>query len=724
MKKSVFFICVMPVLSLFLFIVPVLSACTPWEPYKQYIPKEMPVTTRHLRGLWISTVLNLDWPSAETRDLKDNEARIEKSKEELIFILDKAVEMNMNAVFFQVSPEGDALYQSELVPWSRYLTGTFGKNPGFDPLAFAIEEAHKRNLELHAWFNPYRVSMYTNSQTRQSLNIEKSVYKEHPDWIRAAMSRYVVDPGIPEARKWVISRVMEVVRNYDIDGIHFDDYFYYERTIGELKDQSTYKKYNQDEFDNIEDWRRNNTYLLVKELSKEINSAKSWVKFGISPGGVWANKKDGYPEGSNTKSPYTNYDINFADTKKWVEEELIDYIAPQIYFSFANSSASYGELASWWAGIVKNRNVHLYIGQAFYKINDDSDLYFKGNNVLKEFPSQLIFNAAQPYIMGSILFRAKNLTDSQKQPIVSLIKNELWQTKALVPVMEWKGGAPPRKPEVGTIEAYDDGVKITWHNNDPNTVYYAIYRFDKNTENYAESNTFTKNLIATVRKETGKTTIFYDDAIKTPDQAQYIVTALDRLHHESEGLIIGTSHSAYFVDISQNYLWAKEAVDSLYERKAFPGSESGLFQPHEKAKRGDFVVATIRTLGLFSEFDENFLDVFEDDYYYDEIGISKKLGIIGGKYFHPDEYITREEMIVILARALATSEYGIEPVNERILKQYADESEISSHARPAVAIMAKYGYVQGNNGCIFPKKFATRAEMSVILHRILQDIEQ
>mgnify|MGYP000973113624 FL=1 len=170
-------------------------------------------------------------------------------------------------------------------------------------------------------------------------------YKEHPHWIKTAMNRYVVDPGIPEAREWVFNRVMEVVQNYDIDGVHFDDYFYYERTLGELKDQATYEKYNKGQFTNIEDWRRYNTYLLVKELSEEINSTKPWVKFGISPGGIWANKPDGYLEGSNTQSTYTNYNTNFADTKKWVDEELIDYIAPQIYFTFANSKASYGELA-------------------------------------------------------------------------------------------------------------------------------------------------------------------------------------------------------------------------------------------------------------------------------------------------------------------------------------------------------------------------------------------
>jgi len=148
-------------------------------------------------------------------------------------------------------------------------------------LEFAIEEAHKRNLELHAWFNPYRVSTNTSAATISSLKVEKSVYKEHPDWIRTAMNRFVVDPGIPEARQWVIDRVMEVVKKYDVDGVHFDDYFYYEQYVGELKDQDTYNKYNKGQFSNIGDFRRNNTYLLVKELSQKIRATKPWVKFAL-----------------------------------------------------------------------------------------------------------------------------------------------------------------------------------------------------------------------------------------------------------------------------------------------------------------------------------------------------------------------------------------------------------------------------------------------------------
>ncbi len=707
---------------LILLVQQVLAASTPWDLYNQYIPGKMLVTKRHLRGMWISTVLNLDWPSTEARDLKDDSERIQKSKEELISILDRAVDMNMNAIFFQVSPQGDALYISEHVPWSRYLTGTFGKDPGFDPLEFAIDEAHRRNLEFHAWFNPYRVSMYTNTETTRSLDIPKSVFREHPDWIRTAMNRYVVDPGIPEARNWAFNRVMEVVSNYDIDGVHFDDYFYYERTAGELKDEQTYQKYNQGQFSNIQDWRRNNTYLLIREISKEINAVKPWVKFGISPGGVWGNSEDGHPEGSNTKSTYTNYDINFADTKKWVEEELIDYIAPQIYFTFANSRASYGELATWWANITKRKNVHLYIGQALYKINDDSDQYFKGANALKEFPNQMKFNVAHPDISGSILFRAKNLTDSGKQQVVSLLKNELWDTKALIPIMPWKGGAAPEKPVVGTIRTVDSGTKITWQDNDPNTCYYAVYRFGIDEKINTSSSIIAKNLIAAVRREPGNGMEFIDTQTKKPEQVKYMVTSLDRLHHESEGLVISHNQSTYFTDLGPDYHWAINAIDELHEKKIILGDGKGFFYPDEFTKRGDFILMIVRSLELDSEFEENYADVGEDAYYYNGIGIAKKLGIIHGdnRYFNPEVNITREDMMIILIRALGAAGYEFELASEDVLTHFTDEDQISSYARPAAASLVKSGLILGNGGFIAPKSFATRAELSVMLHRILK----
>jgi uncharacterized lipoprotein YddW (UPF0748 family) len=700
----------------------VLAEAKPWDPYSRYIPEKTPVVKRHLRGVWISTVLNLDWPTPETRKIANDAERMRKSKDELIAILDRAADMNMNAVFFQVSPEGDAFYKSDMVPWSRYLTGTFGKNPGFDPLAFAIEEARKRNLEIHAWFNPYRVSTNISEATVASLNVEKSVYKEHPEWIRTSMNRFVVDPGIPEARKWVTDRVMEVVTNYDIDGVHFDDYFYYESYVGELKDEDTFKKYNGGRFSNLGHWRRNNTYLLVKELSSRIRSVKPWVKFGISPSGVWGNKRDGHPEGSNTRSGFTNYDRCFADTKRWVEEELLDYIAPQIYFSFGNPNAPYGEVASWWAEVCRAKNTHLYIGQALYKVNDDADEYFKGENAVSEFTRQLKFNMEKPEVRGSILFRTQNLEDPGKRQVADAMKNDLWRAKSLVPVMPWKGGKAPGNPVQGKIEAVGGGLKLSWTDNGQDTAYYAVYRFNKGEKADILSDSSALKLIGTVRKKNGVRHEFTDTGANNPNDVFYVVTALDRLHNESSGLTVSIDQSEYFPDVGREYSWAVKAIDALYKNGVVRGDDRGRFNPAQNTKRGDFILMVVRALNLKGDFSFNFPDVPKGSYYYDAIGIAGVLGIAKGSggLFNPDGNITREDMMVIVVRAVEASGLRLEKAGEEYLAGYSDANLISSYAREAAATLTKAGLIQGAGGKVNPRQMATRAEIAVILHRVLQ----
>jgi len=700
-------------------------AANAWDAYSNFIPNETPVVKRQLRGTWISTVVNLDWPSADVKKIANDEERIQKSKEELIVILDKVVEMNMNAVFFQVSPEADAFYKSDMVPWSRYLTGTFGKDPGFDPLEFAIEEAHKRNLELHAWFNPYRVSMDMKDATKASLNIEKSVYKEHPEWIKSSMDRFVVDPGIPEARKWVIDRVMEVVRKYDVDGVHFDDYFYYEKTVGELKDEDTFRKYNNGQFSNIGDFRRNNTYLLISELSEEIKKAKPWVKFGVSPAGIWGNKKDGLANGSNTEASSTNYNNCFADTRKWVMDEIIDYIAPQIYFSFGYSRAAYGELATWWSDVCRGKNVHLYIGMALYKVNDSTDKYFTDSNGVPEFTRQLKFNTVKPEIMGDIMFRVGNLYDAKKQPVVNTVKN-LRSTKALVPVMSWKGGSAPDTPANGKLELVSDKIKLTWIDNDPDTAYYAIYRFDINENADITSDASARNLIATVRKYADGVQEFIDTGMYDTERVYYVVTALDRLHNESKGLTISTKQSKYFNDVGLKYSWAINAIDSLYEKGVVKGVGESMFNPGINTKRADFTIMAVNALGFEAEFTENFIDVKQDAYYYNSVGIAKELEIVKGtgELFFPEGNITRQDIMVIMLKALEAK--GITYENDGIdyLARYSDKDQISDYAKDAAAFLTKLGIVQGSGGKLNPRQFATRAEIAVILQNILDNAVQ
>lgn len=695
-------------------------------PVNSFASDSLNPSKRHLRGAWISTVINLDWPSTEVRDIKNDKERIQKTKAELIKILEKSVEMNMNTVFFQVSPEGDAFYKSNIVPWSRYLTGTFGKDPGFDPLEFVIEEGHKRNLEIHAWFNPYRVSMYTDEAMVESLNINKSVFKEHPQWIKTASSRFVIDPGIPEAREWVKKRVMEVVNNYDIDGIHFDDYFYNEAYEGELDDLLTFAKYNPSKISNIRDWRRNNTYLLVKEISNAINMAKPWVKFGISPTAVWANKKDGHPDGSNTSAGVPNYDRSFADTKKWVEEEIIDYIAPQIYFSFDNPYVPYKEALSWWSKLIKNKNVHLYIGQALYKVNQDSDLNFQNNKAIEEFTRQHKLNINNPEVMGSIMFRFKSFYDTDKQHVVNKIEKDLWSQKSLVPIMNWKGGQAPERPTKGKIESLASGNKLTWIDKDNNTNYYAIYRINKNSNTIIDLDINDMELIGTAKKSNNSLQEFIDRENNNSNNMIYAVTALDRLHHESKELIIGTQWSSYFSDVNKNYAWAVEAVDYLYEKGIINGIGDGKFAPQNNVSRADFLIMVMNAYGI--KLDSNIVDNFSDagnKYYTAYLGTAKKLKLIegiGDNLYLPEAQITRQDMFVILYRVLDRLEklpMGLE--NRRIdFNKFEDISEIDDYAIEAIRFFVNSRIVQGDNNKLAPKVQATRAESAQVIYNILK----
>ncbi|GFN46739.1 glycoside hydrolase family 10 protein [Candidatus Regiella insecticola] len=380
--------------------------------------------TPHLRASWVATVLQLDWPKSTPIFTAD---RIATQKKELIAILDEAVNMGMNAIIFQVKPNADAFYRSNILPWSTYLTGTLGKDPGYDPLDFIIKEAHKRNLKLHAWLNPYRVSMDTSKETIHMLEntppeAPKSVYSRHQDWIGIAWDRFVLDPGIPAVRFWIEEVVTELVSNYDIDGIHFDDYFYAESTDSLLNDEKTYLAYGT-AFSNKADWRRNNTYLLIKQLSKKIKALKPHVEFGISPAGVWRNKKDDL-SGSDTQVGHPNYDSAYADTRRWVQEELIDYIAPQIYWPLARKVASYDVIAKWWANVVRPTKTRLYIGMALYKVGkyDALEPDWSIDGGVPEIKRQLDLNESIPEIQGSILFRQGSLQEPETQKVAEYIK--------------------------------------------------------------------------------------------------------------------------------------------------------------------------------------------------------------------------------------------------------------------------------------------------------------
>ncbi|MGP1924511.1 MAG: glycoside hydrolase family 10 protein [Arsenophonus sp. NEOnobi-MAG3] len=381
-----------------------------------------------VRGVWLPTVSRLDWPSLLSVNLDSEKIRIEVQKKELTDKLDNLVKLGINTIFFQVKPDGTGLYRSYILPWSDVLTGVIGKDPGYDPLAFIIDEAHKRNLKIHAWLNPYRISMDMNQETITSLqkplsSLPTSVYVLHKDWIRTAYDRFVLDPGLPEVRNWITSIVVELVKNYNIDGIQFDDYFYYETPSSKLNDDATFQRYGQGFLDKGS-WRRNNTLLLIREVSSTIHSLKSTIEFGISPGGVWRNISDD-PRGSNTKAAEPTYDRAYADTRLWIKEGLLDYIAPQIYWPFAREIVKYDVIAKWWADLVRSTNTKLYIGMALYKVGVPSqvepDWFLDGG--VPELKRQLDLNDELPEIKGVILFREGLIQFPQTEEAVKYLRS-------------------------------------------------------------------------------------------------------------------------------------------------------------------------------------------------------------------------------------------------------------------------------------------------------------
>jgi uncharacterized lipoprotein YddW (UPF0748 family)/N-acetylmuramoyl-L-alanine amidase len=382
-------------------------------------------TRGELRGVWVATVLNIDYPSKPTIDS-------EILKSEALKVLDDANIMGFNAVFLQVRPTSDAIYKSKIYPWSKYLTGSQGlmPNDNFDPLEFWIAEAHKRGIELHAWINPYRITKKVPSEPKQELvSLDASnPARLKPDWVvKYSDGNLYYNPGIPEVRKMVIDGVLEIVNNYDVDGIHFDDYFYPGKNF---EDKAAFAKYGA-AYSNLDDWRRANVNKLISDLSKALKANPKKVRFGISPFGIWANKSIN-ARGSDTKGMQSYYD-QYADTRKWVKEGLIDYIAPQIYWNIGYAAADYSKLLTWWKGTIAGTGVDLYIGQAAYRSgNSDPSSPWYG---VSEIEKQLQLNAKSPEVKGSIFFSNKSLTDNPALgAVIKAVYEKKDGIKASIPV--------------------------------------------------------------------------------------------------------------------------------------------------------------------------------------------------------------------------------------------------------------------------------------------------
>lgn len=458
---------------------------------------------RQLRGLWIASVANINWPSRPGLSPAQQQA-------ELRALLDQAVALRFNAVFLQIRPAADAFWPSNYEPWSQYLTGTQGKHPGYDPLAFAVAEAHTRNLELHGWFNPFRVSTQ-GDLTKLAANHPA---RRNPNWVERYDGKLYYNPGVPAARQHVINAIMDAVTRYDLDGVHFDDYFYPYPVSGQtFDDAAEYAAYGGGR--SLADWRRSNVDALVQEVASRVRQVKPHVRFGISPFGIWRNASTD-PLGSAT-SGLQSYDAIYADSRKWVKQGWVDYIAPQIYWNIGYAPAAYEVLVSWWSDVVAGTDVQLYIGQAAYKIASWGDP--------EEMPAHLILNRDHR-VAGDIFYSIDDLF-ANPLGIVDRLRTDFYRHPALVPVSSRLGGSAPAAPGGLTVARTSGGVTLTW-NATSGATYYAIYRADGAGCGIEAG----RNLIAVQRAGSG-TQRFTDTAPPPVGQVTYLVTALSRLHHES-----------------------------------------------------------------------------------------------------------------------------------------------------------------------------------------------
>lgn len=461
------------------------------------------------RGAWIQTVFQSEYAKMSPDEMKAD----------FIRKLNYLQECGINAIVFQVRPEADAWYHSEIEPWSRFCTGKQGvaPEPYFDPMAFLIKECHRRNMEFHAWLNPFRAC--TSGTATLS---ETHVYHEHPEWFVTYNKQLLFDPGLPACRKYICRVVEDIVSRYDVDAIHMDDYFYPYPVNGmPFPDDDSFRAHGLKKgFSDAErdDWRRDNVNQLIRELKRTIVKTKPWVRFGISPFGIYRNKQstpDG--SGSNTNG-LQNYDDLYADVTLWVKKKWIDYNIPQVYWEIGHSAADYTTLAKWWD---KNaHDVHLYLGQDVARTMKADDLTSKMETArsLRHVKGNCFWPA------NEILWNNNGIADS--------LREHYHRYPALIPAYTHMYNGQPKKIGKPRIEGSEKGYTVKWFSRgdrkDPrNPQYFVIYRFARKER----INLDDPSKIAAITRYTE----CYIPASVKGKKYRYVITAVDRFHNESKG---------------------------------------------------------------------------------------------------------------------------------------------------------------------------------------------
>ena len=465
---------------------------------------------REFRAAWVATVANIDWPS------KPGLPSIQQ-QEQFIHRLDQLKYLGCNAVIVQIRPSSDALYPSSIEPWCYYLTGRQGEPPFpyYDPLKFMIEEAHKRNMEFHAWFNPFRALMNSASNN----NPESHVTRKHPDWIINYGGKALIDPGIPEAREYVVKVIIDVVKRYDIDAVHLDDYFYpYRVGTTPFLDNHSYSLYGQ--HGDKEDWRRNNVSQFIYLLNKNIKTVKPYVKFGISPFGIWRNSnKD--PEGSETRGGQTDYDDLYADVLLWMRKGWIDYLLPQLYWEHGSHAAPFNILMPWWN--VHDYERHMYYGLGVYRMVGAHSGPWATS---KELMWQLKDIRQNAHTSGYAFYSTASF-DKIPQSVTDSL-HAFNRLPAFPPQMKWIDSVAPQAPTLKAIPS-SQGTLLQWYLNNPTNemIHYVVYRFI-NDEPININRTEKIICVQTDKLE------YVDPNANKFKKVTYVVTAMDRLWNESK----------------------------------------------------------------------------------------------------------------------------------------------------------------------------------------------
>lgn len=462
---------------------------------------------REFRGAWIQCV------NGQFQGMTP-----EKMQQVLISQLDVLQKAGINAIIFQVRAEADALYKSSYEPWSRFLTGIQGKSPEWDPLQWMIDECHKRNMELHAWINPYR------AKTKGTVALSPiHPYMKNPEVFVEYAGQLYFNPGLPENRKYICKIIRDIVTRYDIDALHMDDYFYPYPNPGEaFPDQVAFAQYGRG-YSDVGDWRRDNVNVLIKEIHETVRECKPWVKFGVSPFGIYRNKKND-PNGSETNG-LQNYDDLYADVLMWVNNGWVDYNIPQIYWEIGHKAADYETLIRWWAKHASARP--LFIGQDVMRTVKNVD---QNNRLLHQLPAKMKLQRSLPTVEGSCQWYAAAVVDNPGN-YCTLLEKEYHRYPALIPTSPFMDDKAPGKVKKVKMVWTFQGPVLFWTapkatDEMDKAVQYVVYRFD----NKEKIDLNDPSHIVAITRDTFYN-LPYDDG-KT--KYQYVVTALDRLHNESK----------------------------------------------------------------------------------------------------------------------------------------------------------------------------------------------